>query len=225
MPQTLTRVMLVEDHEITRLGLKMMLEQIDGIEVVAEAADGKTCIDTAITVKPDLILMDIGLPGVDGIEATKAIKDALQTKIIVITSHESEEDVLAGLAAGADAYCLKGVSFAQLSNAISAVRDGAIWLDPGIAREITRIAAMGKAQSTQKPSENAFHLSARECEVLSLLVEGLTNRQIAERLILSCETVKTHMRHIMEKLCVADRTQAAVKAVRQGIVRSPGKTA
>lgn len=211
---------LVEDHEITRLGLRKMLEQIPEVCIVAEESSGRLAIERASMLRPDLILMDIGLPDMDGVEATKLIKDSIQSKVIVITSHDRDEDILAALSAGADAYCLKGISAAQLSNAINSVIDGAVWLDPGIAKQIVQLMSNrpAKPQGESNPDLNPFQLSERERQILGLLVEGCTNQQMAEKLFLSAETIKTHMRHVMEKLRVSDRTQAAVKAVREGLV-------
>jgi DNA-binding NarL/FixJ family response regulator len=164
--------------------------------------------------------MDIGLPDMDGIEATRVIKDTLSAKVILITSHDNNEDVLAGLSAGADAYCLKGINEIQLSNAIRSVMDGALWLDPDIAKRIVQLMQPQDNQTvrTATKAENPFHLSEREHQVLRLLVDGNSNQQIADAMYLSTETVKSHMRHLMEKLKVADRTQAAVKAVREGLI-------
>lgn len=211
-------IIVVEDHELTRLGLRSLLERMPNVVVVGEAGDGKTAVDMAIEICPSLMLMDIGLPKLDGIEATKTIKLALPTKVILFTSHDGDLDIFAGLSAGADAYCLKGLSGKQLNIAIRSVMDGAVWLDPRIARQVRQ------AVSRQMPSASPvgvsvvdqFGLSEREHEVLTALVDGLSNQQIAERLFLSPETVKTHMRHLMAKLRVSDRTQAALKAVRQG---------
>jgi NarL family two-component system response regulator LiaR len=220
VPEALIRTLLVEDHEISRLGLKKILEHMPEICVVGEVADGILAVATAIELRPDLVLMDIGLPGMDGIEATKAIKKVLATKVIVITSHDNSDDVFAGLSAGADAYCLKGISASQLENAIHSVMDDAMWLDPGIAQQVVQaVVRDSRAQLSHSGSQaNVFHLSERELEVLSLLVNGATNQQMASRLFLSPETIKTHMRRVMEKLRVSDRTQAAVKAVKQGLV-------
>lgn len=215
------RTLLVEDHEITRLGLRKALERLSEISIVAEAADGKTSVSKAIELRPDLVLMDIGLPEMDGIEATRLIKEALPTKVIIITSHEGEDDVFAGLSAGADAYCLKGASPSQLANAIRAVMDGAIWLDPGIAKHVLAQVngRSAKPQLQLETTETTFGLSDREKQVLNLVVDGLSNQEIADRLFLSQDTVKTHLRHVMEKLRVSDRTQAAVKAIRCGLDR------
>jgi len=210
-------VMLVEDHHITRLGLRFALSQVDDIAIIAEAEDGKAAVALALRKKPAVILMDIDLPGISGIDAAIAIKATCPTtKIIMVTSHSNDEDVLAALAANCDGYCLKGADAGQLVTAIRAVNSGGIWLDPGIAKRVIR------AFVDQKPptpaATNDCSLSERELEVLTLVVEGLSNNEIAQRLTLSTETVKTHMRHLMEKLAVSDRTQAAVKALRSGLV-------
>lgn len=220
MPEEPVTIVVVEDHEITRLGLKRVLQHLPDVTIVGEATDGRSAVDKAIELCPNLMLMDIGLPVMDGIEATRLIKGALPTKVIMITSHENDEDIFAGLSAGADGYCLKGISGKQLAVAIQAVMDGAVWLDPRIAKQEKQ--AMSREMTPAAPagattlSDNSFQLSERESEVLAALVDGLTNQQIAERLFLSPETVKTHMRHLMEKLRVSDRTQAAVKALKHG---------
>lgn len=221
-------VLIVEDHEITRVGLKLTLEHSAGIKVIGEAADGKTAISQAAALRPNVILMDIGLPSVDGIEATNQIKKAMPNcRVIMLTSHDSDRDIFAALAAGADGYCLKETATTQLAMAIKAVAEGAAWLDPGIAQRVLRASVAGSApmksvvpagvapKSDQPPSKL---LSQREIEVLSCVVDGMSNQEIAEKLFVSVETVKTHMRRLMEKLAVSDRTQAAVKAMRQGLL-------
>ena len=212
-------ILLVEDHEITRIGI--MLERMSNVVLLGEAASGTEAVLKAQELRPSLVLMDIGLPEMDGIEATRIIKDTVSAKVILITSHENNEDVLAGLSAGADAYCLKGINMKQLSNAIRSVMDGALWLDPEIAKSVVLLMRPQNTQiaGTGAKAENSFHLSEREHQVLRLLVDGKSNQQIADALYLSTETVKSHMRHLMEKLRVADRTQAAVKAVKLGLIR------
>ncbi|MBA4075914.1 MAG: DNA-binding response regulator [Cyanobacteria bacterium PR.023] len=209
-------IMLVEDHLITRMGLRFALEQVGDLKIVAEAEDGNNAVTTALQMKPNVILMDIGLPGINGIDAAQQIKSKEPAiRIVMLTSHNLDEDILAALAANCDGYCLKDVAADQLVNAIRTVNNGGIWLDPSIAKRVIR------AFVEQKPAAapvNSSTLSERELEVLTLVVEGLSNQQIAERLILSTETIKTHMRHLMEKLSVSDRTQAAVKALRTGLV-------
>jgi DNA-binding NarL/FixJ family response regulator len=194
--------------------------------VVGEAEDGKATVKKVAELKPHVVLMDIGLPLMDGIEATCKIKEEVAgTRVIMLTSHDNDRDIFAALSAGADGYCLKEVSGSQLVMAIRAVADGVAWLDPGVASRVLRAVAAvppsaqsGDDGSPKQASPGLSPLSQRELDVLRLVVEGLSNQEIADRLILSVETVKTHMRHIMEKLAVSDRTQAAVKAMREGLV-------
>lgn len=224
--QDTVSVFIAEDHEITRVGLRLTLEQITGFKVVGEANDGRLAVDSILSMKPDVVLMDIGLPTMDGIEATKKVKElAPDCKVIMLTSHDSDRDVFAALAAGADGYCLKEVSGTQLAMAIRCVADGAAWLDPGVASRVLKACAVGgnvpqtAVSMTNKTQSGAQQtLSQRELDVLKLVVDGLSNQEIADKLVVSVETVKTHMRHIMEKMAVSDRTQAAVKAMREGLV-------
>jgi NarL family two-component system response regulator LiaR len=173
----------------------------------------------AADLRPAIVLMDIGLPKVDGIEATQQVKKALpETRILMFSSADEEDVVFAALAAGADGYCLKSISGEQLEVAIRAILSGAAWLDPAIAAKVLTRAG-GKVDSASASGQKGkFALSPREIEVLELLVNGSSNREIADALVVSQETVKTHMRHIMEKLAVSDRTQAAVKAMRENLV-------
>ena len=217
-------IFIAEDHEITRVGLKLTLENIPGFRVVGEGEDGKETVKKVAQLKPTVVLMDIGLPLMDGIEATAKIKEeAPSTRIIMLTSHDNDRDIFAALAAGADGYCLKEVSGTNLVMAIRAVAEGVAWLDPGVASRVLRMCATvsahgGAEGASTKSTPGVSPLSQRELDVLRLVVEGLSNQEIADRLILSVETVKTHMRHIMEKLAVSDRTQAAVKAMREGLL-------
>ncbi len=223
--QDTVSVFIAEDHEITRVGLRLTLEQLSGFKVVGEANDGRLAVDSILSMKPDVVLMDIGLPTMDGIEATKKVKElAPDCKVIMLTSHDSDRDVFAALAAGADGYCLKEVSGTQLAMAIRCVADGAAWLDPGVASRVLKACAVGgnvpqaAVSMTKQPTGAQQTLSQRELDVLKLVVDGLSNQEIADKLVVSVETVKTHMRHIMEKMAVSDRTQAAVKAMREGLV-------
>ena len=217
-------IFIAEDHEITRVGLKLTLEHVPGFRVVGEAEDGKSAVKKVGELKPHVVLMDIGLPLMDGIDATCKIKESVpSTRVIMLTSHDNDRDIFAALGAGADGYCLKEVSGSQLIMAIRAVADGVAWLDPGVASRVLRACATVSPPTV--PGEDGTArllspspLSQRELDVLRLVVEGLSNQEIADKLILSVETVKTHMRHIMEKLAVSDRTQAAVKAMREGLV-------
>ncbi len=217
-----TRVLIVEDHQMTLVGLKILLEREEHLEVVGEAVDGVQAIRLANSINPDVILMDIGLPEVDGIEATQKIKKAHPAiKIIMLTSKESEQDVFAALAAGADAYCMKGISPESLSLAIQAVKEGTAWLDPAVAKMVlgrfTGENVGGGFSSPSGPPEDC-PLTPREMEVLKLIVDGHSNPRIADALVITKATAKAHVHSILQKLCVDDRTQAAVLAMRQGYV-------
>lgn len=215
MVNTQIRVLVAEDHEITRTGLCLTLGQVEGIEVVGDAADGQSAAQKAISLRPDVVLMDIRMPTMDGIESTRSIKESLpDTKVLILTSYADDIDVIGALDAGADGYCLKTINKEKLVTAIQAVYDRAAWLDQEVAGRILR------GRLATRKSEGQLGLSEREMEVLRLIVEGLTNQGIADRLCLSVETIKTHVRHVMEKLGVSDRTQAAVKAIQVGLVES-----
>lgn len=219
------KVLLVEDHTMTRMGLQLVLEKVEDIKVIGEADDGEKAVEMAKELNPDVILMDIGLPGIDGIEATQRIKDLkLPSNILVFTSRDNEDDIFAALGAGATAYIMKGANPDQIISAIRAVNEGTAWLDPAIAkvvlRNITKKSAQPAESGTKTPSKAALAagLTEREMEVLSLIVEGLSNAQIAERLFITRATAKAHVHSILQKLCVDDRTQAAVTAMKEGLV-------
>jgi two-component system NarL family response regulator len=183
--------------------------------VVGEASDGRSAIEKSLALQPAVILMDIGMPIMDGIDATREIKRTLpETRILVLTANESDDNVFAALAAGADGYCLKNIEAEQLSIAIMAVHSGASYLDRDIAGRVLRSFVSAKP----KTMEGNSSLTERELEILKLVVDGLGNQEIAEQFSITNETVKTHVRHILEKLAVSDRIKAAVKAVRQGLV-------
>jgi two-component system, NarL family, response regulator LiaR len=230
LSESTIRIVIVEDHEFTRIGLKMGLEQVPGLSVIAESEDGREGLKTVMELKPDVVLMDIELPHVDGIEATRRIRKELpDTRVIMLTSHQSDQEIFAALSAGANGYCLKNISSAQLGTVVRSVAEGAVWLDPGIANRVLCAYASDKPSGTMQNGGNGTttktrtrertntRLSPREIEVLRLVAQGLSNQKIADQLELGLETVKTHMRHIMEKLTVSDRTEAAVKAMREGL--------
>jgi two-component system, NarL family, response regulator LiaR len=207
------KILIVEDDPVMRMGLKQFLELNPQITIVGEAADGYAAIDAVTETDPDLVLVDVGLPQLDGIEATRQIKAKHPAvRILIVTSHEEETEIIAALSCGADGYCIKGTSLQQLLAAIAVVQEGAVYLDPQIARAIIT--------HLQPPRRNVplAKLSPRELEILKLLVEGCTNPEIAAMLFLSLSTVKAHIRSIMNKLAVDDRVQTAVVALRSGLV-------
>jgi DNA-binding NarL/FixJ family response regulator len=222
-----TRVLIVEDHPMTLVGLKMLLTKNEGITVVGEASNGLEAVQQAEQTQPEVILMDIGLPEMDGVEATQRIKAAHPgVRVIMLTSKDNERDVFASLSAGADAYCMKGISVEALTSAIEAVKEGTAWLDPAVARMVlgrfqgaTPIQdAVPNGKTTDETALQDCPLTAREMEVLRLIVDGLSNPEIAEKLTITKATAKAHVHSILQKLCVDDRTQAAVLAMRQGYV-------
>jgi NarL family two-component system response regulator LiaR len=207
------RVLIVEDDPMMQLGLEQSLSNHPQIEIIGQAEDGYLAVDAALKLKPDLIVMDIGLPRLDGIAVTQQIKAKLpNVRVVMLTSHTTEREIIASLSAGADAYCVKGASVDRLIKAIAAAAEGATYLDPQIGRQVL------KHLSPPTPKGNIASLSQREIEVLKLIVEGYSNPEIATALYLSANTIKTHVRGIMNKLAVDDRVQAAVVALRSGLV-------
>ena len=216
-------VLLVEDHELYRMGLSMLLEKADGITLCAEAADGADGIKKARELNPDVILMDIGLPNIDGIEATGRIKDFNpDVKILIFTSRDSDNDVFEAFKAGADGYIMKGATPEQTISAIKSVYEGIGWIDPAIARLVFSKLQRPEKQIISTPeikkSTNSYGLTERELDVLELMVEGLSNPQIADKLVITRATAKAHVHSILQKLCVSSRTQATVTAMKEGLV-------
>lgn len=216
-PSTPCRVLIVEDDPVMRLGLEELFEDNTQFEIVDRVADGYTAVETALKLKPNLVIMDIGLPKLDGVTATRQIKAALpEIRVVMLTSHTAEHEMIAALGSGADAYCVKGTSLEQLLLAIACAQEGATYLDPQIAHQIVQSLKPSALQSA--PRANLAQLSNRELEVLKLLVDGKSNPEIAETLYISLSTAKAHVRSIMNKLAVDDRVQAAVVALRSGLV-------
>jgi DNA-binding NarL/FixJ family response regulator len=206
-------ILIADDYEVNRVGLKLLLDAVSDFKVVGEASDGEKCVKLAADLNPTVVVMDVRMPILDGIEATRQIKDcAPSTKIIMLTSHSDHTEVLSSLEAGADGYCLKDVRSTQLIAAIRAVSGGACWLDQGVAKVLLK-------SSTESPKkQNQDILNEHELAVLKLVVEGLSNQEIGKRLFIGQDSVKVHIKHILEKLAVTGRTQAAIKAVREGLV-------
>ncbi|MBD1945659.1 response regulator transcription factor [Coleofasciculus sp. FACHB-712] len=212
-PLSTLRMIIVEDDPLMQLGLEQALANYPQYELVEQAEDGYLGVEAAKRLKPDLVVMDIGLPRLDGIAATQQIKDALpEVRVVILTSHTLETEIIASLSAGADAYCVKGASIDRLLIAITAASEGATYLDPQIAQLVlTNLKPF-------TPSTAIGNLSTREIDVLKRIVQGKSNNEIAEELYLSPNTIKTYVRGIMNKLAVDDRVQAAVVALRSGLV-------
>ncbi len=238
---TKIRVALIEDHDLTRVGIRTALLQKEEIEVVGEASNATEGLKMLKMLQPDIAIVDIGLPDKDGIELTKDLKSTggseSATKVLILTLRDNKEAVLAAFAAGADSYCMKDIKFDNLLEAVRVTYNGNAWIDPAIARIVlqqarqnpprsevslasAKLATTGSESVEGKPEENIdlYTLTERELEVLQLIVEGCSNAVIAERLYITVGTVKTHVRNILNKLCADDRTQAAVRALRSGLV-------
>ena len=203
-------VYIVEDYLLTRVTYKKAFEDYSDINIIGDFETAEECIEALETQKADVILMDLGLPYMTGIEATKVIhRKYPEVKIIILTSHENDNEVLSSLASGANAYALKDIDIKKLYNLIHTVNEGSIWIDPKITKVVQK--TFYKAEPVEKQN---FNLTPREKEVLDLLVQGFSNTEIAERLIVSPCTAKAHVCSILEKLSVTDRVQAAVKATK-----------
>jgi NarL family two-component system response regulator LiaR len=208
-------VLIVDDHGVVRQGLRTYLELLDDIEVIGEAGNGLEALAQVRQHQPDVVLMDLVMPEMDGIEATRQVcAISPSTKVIVLTSFADDEKVFPAIKAGAAGYLLKDVSPADLVNAIRAVQAGETHLHPDITKKLV------KQLASPKPDREPVldDLTPREMEVLRLIAQGMNNRQIALTLSISEKTVKTHVSHILGKLHLADRTQAAIYAHRHGVV-------
>jgi DNA-binding NarL/FixJ family response regulator len=209
------RVLIVDDHAVVREGLRTFLELQDGIAVAGEAADGEQAIMQAEALAPDVVLMDLVMPRLDGVGAMRELRRRLpQTRVIVLTSFAEDERLLPAIQAGAAGYLLKNVAPAELARAVRAAHAGEALLDPVIAARLVDAIA----QPAGEPAPE--RLTAREQEVLALIARGYSNKRIARELGIAEKTVKTHVGHVLAKLGVTDRTQAAVHAVRMGLDRS-----
>lgn len=215
-------LLMVEDHKLIRVGLKSLFSEASNIKVIAEAEYGKEAVDKAKMINPDVILMDIGLPDISGIEATRRIlTDNPGQKVVILTSHINEKDVMDALNAGAYAYVIKDINTEILLMVIKTVFEGAIWLDPKVVPLIRdKSSCFIPQKQTSRAAFRAQHanLTEREYEVLKLVVDGQSNAEIANTLTISEHTAKAHVCNIIQKLVVDDRTQAAVKAIKDGLV-------
>ena len=206
------RVLVVDDHGVVREGLRGFLELQEGIEVVGEAVDGEDAIEAATRLRPDVILMDLVMPRLDGVAAMRSLRESVPAaRVIVLTSFLDDDKLLPALRAGAAGYLLKNAEPQELLRAVRAAHAGEVLLDPVVAaRLVDTLAADGGREPLDR-------LTPREREVLVLIARGFPNKRIALELTLSEKTVKTHVGHVLAKLGVSDRTQAAVVAVRAGL--------
>ena len=215
------RVAIVDDHQVVRQGLRTFLELYDDLAVVGEAGDGQECLELARREQPDVVLMDLVMPRMDGVSAIRELMaQGAGVRVIALTSFADDNQVFPAIQAGASSYLLKDVSPDDLVEAIRAVHRGEARHHPDIARRLMEAMRQGQAL-TSRPT-GASDLSAREVEVVRLVAEGLSNRAIAGRLVISEKTVKTHLTHILGKLDLEDRTQLAIFAIRTGLAEPTG---
>ncbi|MEO8973068.1 MAG: response regulator transcription factor [Ktedonobacteraceae bacterium] len=233
------RVLLADDHNILRHGLKLLLELQPGIAVVGEARTGIEAVDMALTLKPDVVVMDISMPEMDGLEASRRIREqAPSIQVLILTMHDSEEYFLQSLRVGAAGYVVKKAAPADLHMAISEVAHGGVFLYPGLAKSLVRSYVEqfstapatqdvrqsgqprqpGQAESSPTLAQELQRLTPREMEVLKLVAEGHTNQEIADLLVLSIKTVQAHRANVMEKLELHDITQLVRFAIRHGLI-------
>ncbi len=235
------RVVLIEKHDLSRTGLVAALQMSENIKVVGDAASGQEGLKVVQATQPDVTIISLNLPDMDGIELTQKLKELngdrqdIETKVLVLTTKDSEDTVIAAFTAGADSYSLKDVSFSNLLQAIEVTNEGNNWIDPAIASLVIK-QAQETSDSNSPTSQPLIKLNEMDCapggdgiiqidplterelEVLQLIVSGCSNAQIADKLYITIGTVKTHVRSILNKLCANDRTQAAVRALRSGLV-------
>ncbi len=216
------KIVIVEDFKLTRVGLRCALNANDDMDVVGESEDAISGLKIIERTNPDVVLMDLGLPVMNGVEAILKVKEISdKIKIIALTSHDREEEVLAALGSGASGYCLKDIDPIKLADVIRDVANGVCWIDPVVAHwaldSLPKLDNVGFLPS-KSSAEGRVPLTEREYEVLKHLVTGKSNTEIAKELIVSVHTAKAHVCSILQKMCVNDRVQAAVKAVKEGMV-------
>ena len=217
-----TKIILVEDHELTRKGIMYALKPYSDIKVLGEFEDGKQAVEFVKSATnenmPNVVLMDIAMPILNGIDAAKRIKNLNpDIKIIMLTSIDEKESVLRAFNSGANAYAMKNISIEKIVNIINMVLNGEVWIAPNIADYILDILSKTNTGSIIETSNN-FNLTNREKEILGLIAKGMSNKDIANKLIISLYTVKNHVKNIIQKLAVEDRTQAAILALTEKII-------
>jgi len=213
MNKKIIKIMIAEDSRLTVVGLRTMLEEQKDFNILGIAENGQIAVEMATKLNPDIVLMDIGMPIIDGIQATKLIKQSkTDIKIIMLTSHEDENEVFEAFAGGANSYCMKDIEPEEFVNVIRSTYNGAVWLDPRIAGFVL------KNINNQPQKQKNNELTEREIEILKLISKGLSNNKISEELFISMNTVKTHLKNIFAKLGVEDRTHAVMKALKSNLL-------
>jgi DNA-binding NarL/FixJ family response regulator len=212
------RVLIVDDQRIVRDGLEMLVGLIDGVEVVGVASDGRVAVDRALVERPDVVLMDLRMPNVDGIEATALLgADLPETRVVILTTYADDASIIPALKAGARGYLTKDASADEIESAIRNVHAGATHLDAAVQQQMLAALPSPAPQTDVEPPSDEFGLTARELEVLGLIANGYSNVEIADRLVVSMATVKTHVNRVFAKTGVRDRAQAVVFAHRNGL--------
>jgi len=206
------RLVVVDDHALFRAGLISLLDEMDGIVVAGEAEDGQGAIKIIQQIQPDLVLLDVNMPGMSGVDVVREIKKDQDTRVLMLTISRSDDDLLGAISSGADGYLLKNAEPEELEKAIHLVKEGFSILSPEVTRKVLDSV---NAETKNKPETD---LSKREMEVLVCLSSGQTTNQIAEDLFISENTVKTHVRHILEKLNASNRAEAVSKAIQFGLI-------
>lgn len=207
------RLLVVDDHALFRSGLVSLLKDMPEFQVVGEAANGREAVEAALRLHPDVVLLDVNMPVMDGVETVRALKDRLSCRILMLTISKNDEDLFGAILAGADGYLLKNATPDELCRAILQVHEGMAVLSPDVTRKVIG------AIKTNPAYPLSAGLSSRELDVLNLLARGKTTTQIATELYISENTVKTHVRHIMEKLEASNRAEAVSKAMQLGLIR------
>jgi len=202
------RVLLVDDHPVVRAGISGLLEGEPDLTVIAEAESGEEAVELATRISPDVVLMDLRMPGIGGVEATRRVVAGGGPRVLVFTTYEDDDEILSAIAAGASGYLLKAAPSDELIAGVRAVAAGQTVLAPSIAAHL-----VSRANAPEAP-----RLTAREAEILALVAEGLSNPEIAARLVIGESTVKTHLLHVFEKLEVGDRTRAVTRAMELGLL-------
>ena len=213
-----SNILITEDHELTRFGLKATFEGSDIVGTIYESSSAENALQIVMNNSIDLVIMDLGLPGMNGIEASKKIHELNRDiKIIILTSHNDEQEVLASLKAGANAYCSKEINPQRLLEVAKSVLDGAAWFDPSISHIVLR-AATNTQMKDVTPLAKDYNLTMREKQILKLITEGCSNIDVAKELCVTVNTIKAHVASILQKLEVEDRLQAALKALNEKLV-------
>lgn len=220
-PESPITILIVDDQRVVRDGLRMIVGLIDGVDVVGVVEDGASAIATSEELCPDVVLMDLRMPGVGGVEATRAITGQGHARVVVLTTYADDESLFPALRAGASGYLTKDASAEQIEQAIRAVHAGQIWLDPVVqqrlAASVVNPADHGEGNRATISHKGPDGLTSRELEVLTLIGEGFSNQEISDRLVLSLATVKTHINRIFAKTGVRDRAQAVRYAFSAGL--------